>query len=109
LAAVKPERLGGVGNSVHLDREISVRVGDRMELSPEDGLIVCSEERMANAVKAGLDDTVVLLLEMERDGISDDGVHKLWVELENGVGVVKPSYVNIVVCSGGKKSNRRKD
>jgi hypothetical protein len=28
---------------------------------------------------------VVLLLEMESDTVSDNGVDKLWIELENGV------------------------
>ena len=64
LAAVKPERLGGIADGIYLGWEFSVRVGYRVELSLKDGRI-CSriQEGMANFVEAGLNDTLCLKIE----------------------------------------------
>jgi hypothetical protein len=59
LAAVEPEGLGSVCNRVDFGWELSVRVGDRVELSLENRLICrCIEERVADFAEAGLDDTL---------------------------------------------------
>jgi len=82
-----------------------------MELSLENRLICCGiEEGLADIIEAGLDHTVVLLLEMESDSVSDESVYKLWVEFENGVArTIETTDINVVVCGGSEKSNGRKD
>jgi hypothetical protein len=110
LAAEEPQWLGCIGDRVYLGWEVGFPCGDGVERRLKDGCTLGVEKRLADLSKASLNYAMILLLEMEGNGISDISINKRRVILEDGIArAIKPTNSNIVVGGRGEKSDGREN